>query len=114
MLTAAITAKIATTAGVPILPDRLSWSASRDHLDCFDRRRALLENAPRMRDRRIEAAWEMIDDRTLEDIGVTRYEIEHARDARHWSDDTVVGRPCAEVSPQISGLPVATVTDRIS
>jgi uncharacterized protein YjiS (DUF1127 family) len=32
---------------------------------------------------RIKAAWGMIDDRTLEDIGVSRYEIEYARDARH-------------------------------
>ena len=35
--------------------------------------------------RRIRAAWEMIDDRTLKDIGISRYEIEYARDARHWS-----------------------------
>jgi len=34
--------------------------------------------------RRINAAWETIDNRTLEDIGVSRYEIEYARDARHW------------------------------
>jgi uncharacterized protein YjiS (DUF1127 family) len=33
---------------------------------------------------RIRAAWETIDDRTLKDIGVSRYEIEYARDARHW------------------------------
>lgn len=33
--------------------------------------------------RRIEAAWDMIDDRTLKDIGISRYEIES--DARHWS-----------------------------
>jgi uncharacterized protein YjiS (DUF1127 family) len=32
---------------------------------------------------RIKAAWGMIDDRTLEDIGVSRYEIEYARDARY-------------------------------
>ena len=31
----------------------------------------------------IEAAWEMIDDRILKDIGISRYEIERARDARH-------------------------------
>ena len=35
--------------------------------------------------RRIKAAWEMIDDRTLRDIGISRNEIERARDARHWS-----------------------------
>ena len=34
--------------------------------------------------RRIRAAWEMIDDRTLKDIGISRYEIEYARDARYW------------------------------
>jgi uncharacterized protein YjiS (DUF1127 family) len=33
--------------------------------------------------RRIRAAWEAIDDRTLKDIGVSRYEIEYAREARH-------------------------------
>jgi uncharacterized protein YjiS (DUF1127 family) len=31
----------------------------------------------------IKAAWGMIDDRTLGDIGVSRYEIEYARDARY-------------------------------
>jgi uncharacterized protein YjiS (DUF1127 family) len=35
--------------------------------------------------RRIRASWEAIDDRTLKDIGISRYEIEYARDARHWS-----------------------------
>jgi uncharacterized protein YjiS (DUF1127 family) len=35
--------------------------------------------------RRIRAAWETIDDRTLKDIGVSRYEIEYGRDARDWS-----------------------------
>jgi uncharacterized protein YjiS (DUF1127 family) len=35
--------------------------------------------------RRIRAAWKTIDDRTLMDIGISRYEIEYARDARHWS-----------------------------
>jgi uncharacterized protein YjiS (DUF1127 family) len=34
---------------------------------------------------RIKAAWELIDDRTLKDIGISRYEIERASDARHWS-----------------------------
>ena len=34
--------------------------------------------------RRIRAAWRTIDDRTLKDIGVSRYEIEYARDAWHW------------------------------
>ena len=33
---------------------------------------------------RIKAAWETIDDRTIEDIGISRYEIEFARDARRW------------------------------
>jgi len=35
--------------------------------------------------RRISAAWETIDDRTLKDIGICRCEIEYGRDARHWS-----------------------------
>jgi uncharacterized protein YjiS (DUF1127 family) len=35
--------------------------------------------------RRITAAWETIDDRTLKDIGICRYEIEYGRNARHWS-----------------------------
>ena len=35
--------------------------------------------------RRITAAWETIDDRTLKDIGICRYEIEYRRDARRWS-----------------------------
>jgi len=34
--------------------------------------------------RRISAAWETIDDRTLKDIGISRCEIEYARDERHW------------------------------
>jgi uncharacterized protein YjiS (DUF1127 family) len=34
--------------------------------------------------RRIRAAWETIDSHTLSDIGISRYEIEHAREARHW------------------------------
>ena len=34
--------------------------------------------------RRIRAVWETIDDRTLRDIGVSRYEIEYAREERHW------------------------------
>jgi uncharacterized protein YjiS (DUF1127 family) len=34
---------------------------------------------------RIRAAWETIDDRTLKDIGISRYEIEYARGARPWS-----------------------------
>jgi uncharacterized protein YjiS (DUF1127 family) len=33
--------------------------------------------------RRIRAAWEMIDGRTLKDIGISRYEIEYGRHARH-------------------------------
>jgi uncharacterized protein YjiS (DUF1127 family) len=32
--------------------------------------------------RRIKAAWGVIDDRTLKDIGISRYEIERARGAR--------------------------------
>ena len=35
--------------------------------------------------RRIRAAWETIDDRTLKDIGISRFEIEYSTDARHWS-----------------------------
>ena len=34
--------------------------------------------------RRIRAAWRAIDDRTLKDIGISRYEIEYAVDRRHW------------------------------
>jgi uncharacterized protein YjiS (DUF1127 family) len=33
---------------------------------------------------RIEADWATIDDRTLQDIGVSRYELELVRDPRHW------------------------------
>ena len=33
---------------------------------------------------RMKAAWEMIDDRTLNDIGTSRLEVEYAMDARHW------------------------------
>jgi uncharacterized protein YjiS (DUF1127 family) len=33
--------------------------------------------------RQIRAAWEMIDDRTLRDIGISRYEIEYAKDPRN-------------------------------
>jgi uncharacterized protein YjiS (DUF1127 family) len=35
--------------------------------------------------RRIGAAWRTIDDRTLKDIGISRYEIEYARDPRYRS-----------------------------
>ena len=35
--------------------------------------------------RRIRAGWERVDDRTLKDIGISRYEIEYARDPRNWS-----------------------------
>jgi uncharacterized protein YjiS (DUF1127 family) len=35
--------------------------------------------------RRITAAWKTIDDRTLKDIGICRYEIEYGRDARRCS-----------------------------
>jgi uncharacterized protein YjiS (DUF1127 family) len=34
--------------------------------------------------RRMRAAWETIDERTLKDIGTSRCEIEYAKDARHW------------------------------
>ena len=34
--------------------------------------------------RRIRASWEAIDDRTLRDIGISRYEVEYAGDPRHW------------------------------
>ena len=34
--------------------------------------------------RRIEAAWETIDGRTLQDIGLSHYALERARDPRHW------------------------------
>jgi hypothetical protein len=33
---------------------------------------------------RIEADWAMIDNRTLRDIGASRYELELVRDARQW------------------------------
>jgi|SRR6516164_9074793 uncharacterized protein YjiS (DUF1127 family) len=35
--------------------------------------------------RRIRAAWRTIDDRTLEDIGISRIEFEYAQDPRPWS-----------------------------
>jgi uncharacterized protein YjiS (DUF1127 family) len=35
--------------------------------------------------RRIRAAWEMVDDRTLKDIGISRYEIQYGIDERHWN-----------------------------
>jgi uncharacterized protein YjiS (DUF1127 family) len=35
--------------------------------------------------RRMSLAWERVDDRTLKDIGVSRYEIEYGTDARPWS-----------------------------
>ena len=34
--------------------------------------------------RRINAAWTMVDDRTLNDIGISRLEVEYAMHARHW------------------------------
>jgi uncharacterized protein YjiS (DUF1127 family) len=34
--------------------------------------------------RRKDAAWAMVDDRTLKDIGISRLEIKYAVDARHW------------------------------
>jgi uncharacterized protein YjiS (DUF1127 family) len=33
--------------------------------------------------RRISAAWTMVDDWLLKDIGISRLEVEYARDARH-------------------------------
>lgn len=33
---------------------------------------------------RIETDWATIDDRTLQDIGVSRYGLERVRDPRHW------------------------------
>jgi len=44
--------------------------------------------------RRIAAAWATIDDRTLKDIGISRYEIEYGRDPRHRSYCS--RRTCAE------------------
>jgi uncharacterized protein YjiS (DUF1127 family) len=35
--------------------------------------------------RRMRAAWEALDDRTLRDIGISRCEIEHATHGRRWS-----------------------------
>ena len=34
--------------------------------------------------RRMNAAWAMVDDRTLNDIGTSRLEVEYAIDAQHW------------------------------
>jgi hypothetical protein len=34
--------------------------------------------------RRMNAAWAMVDDRTLNDIGTSRLYVEYAMDARHW------------------------------
>jgi len=34
--------------------------------------------------RRRNAAWAIVDDRTLDDIGISRLEVEYAMDARHW------------------------------
>jgi uncharacterized protein YjiS (DUF1127 family) len=34
--------------------------------------------------RRLGAAWEGIDDRTLKDIGISRFEIEYGRSPRRW------------------------------
>jgi uncharacterized protein YjiS (DUF1127 family) len=36
--------------------------------------------------RRITAAWAMVDDRTLKDIGISRLELEYAADVRHWAN----------------------------
>jgi uncharacterized protein YjiS (DUF1127 family) len=35
--------------------------------------------------RRVRAAWESLDDRTLTDIGISRHEIVFARHGKHWS-----------------------------
>ena len=35
--------------------------------------------------RRLSSGWERVDLRTLKDIGVSRYEVEYARNARYWS-----------------------------
>ena len=34
--------------------------------------------------RRTSPAWEKVDDRTLKDIGISRLDVEYARDAPHW------------------------------
>ena len=34
--------------------------------------------------RRMNAAWAMVDDRTLNDIGTSRLDVEYAMEARHW------------------------------
>ena len=34
--------------------------------------------------RRMNAAWAMVDDRTLNDIGTSRLDVEYAMDPRHW------------------------------
>ena len=39
--------------------------------------------------RRIDAAWALVDDRTLTDIGTSRLEVGYAMDARHWADGIV-------------------------
>jgi uncharacterized protein YjiS (DUF1127 family) len=36
--------------------------------------------------RRVNAAWAMVNDRTLKDIGISRLEVEYAADVRHWSN----------------------------
>jgi uncharacterized protein YjiS (DUF1127 family) len=53
--------------------------------------------------RRLGAAWEMIDDRTMRDIGVSRYEIDQAGDLRPGADGyrTVVAQICAEARREI-------------
>jgi uncharacterized protein YjiS (DUF1127 family) len=33
---------------------------------------------------RVSAAWTMVDERTLKDIGISRLEVEYLMDARHW------------------------------
>jgi uncharacterized protein YjiS (DUF1127 family) len=54
-----------------------------EHLNHFDLCRAVVEILRQRETHHIRAAWEMIDGRTLKDIGISRNEIES--DARHWS-----------------------------
>jgi uncharacterized protein YjiS (DUF1127 family) len=43
--------------------------------------------------RRVSAAWAMVDDRTLKDIGISRLELEYAADVRHWADCVISRTP---------------------
>jgi uncharacterized protein YjiS (DUF1127 family) len=69
-------------------PDRCDWAKST----CRRRWIPLLFSIfgvlrsrihPRREGRRKDAAWAMVDDRTLTDIGISRLEVEYAVDARH-------------------------------